>query len=127
MPRKKKVHFLKSVILASQSPGSNKQLNLESATPLSLPTTSPSQALKETYGQLKDKRDKLSNTVKRAILTTMGSGARKKDVRKLGASYATYKKVDSVSLETLLLHVKGKMKTRPPKLTENVKDAITEF
>ena len=55
MPCKKKVHFLKSVILASQSPGSNKQLNLESATPLSLPTTSPSQALKETYGQLKDK------------------------------------------------------------------------
>ena len=55
MARKKKVHFLKSVILASQSPGSNKQLNLESATPLSLPTTSPSQALKETYGQLKDK------------------------------------------------------------------------
>ena len=50
-----------------------------------------------------------------------------KKVRKLGASYTTYKRVKGGNLEEMLRHSKTKMKTRPSKLTEEVRDLITEF
>ena len=127
--REERVHFFRDMII-SQSPGTKRDIQMtEASTSTSNSSSilsSPATPLVTAYKQLKDKRDKVSNTVKRALISSLGNTSKTK-IRKLGASYATYKKIKGMRLEQMLMHIKTKMRTRPPKVTPEEKDRILNF
>ena len=118
-----RVNFLKSVI-DCQTPVSKK--NFMETLSLEPSMTSISSAVAETYTTLKHKRDKLSNCVKRVLLNSVESNLPYRKVRKLGASYSSYKSAKSDTLAETIFHYKGVTK-RPKVLTKPVKDAVIQF
>ena len=125
-----KVMLLKSIV-TSQSPGT-KNINELTNTPCSSGSSSASQTsthdvnIYKTYQQLKKKRDKMSNCVKRALLKSVDVNFPESKIRKFGASYKAFKLAKNVTFEEKIYHYKVNNK-RPKVIHQAVKDCIIAF
>ena len=124
--RAEKVSFFRQV-LDSQSPGSKRDISNSVASSSTIDRDNVPDNVVQVYTQLKGKRDKVSNYVKRALLKSLDEHSTKSKVQKLGASYKTFKKAKHSLIEQLLYHCKNKSCTRPPKITEEVKRIIISY
>ena len=127
-----KVMPLKSIV-TSQSPGTKKSIiNEMTTTPCSSGSSSASQTsthdinIYKTYQQLKKKRDKMSNCVKRALLKSVDVNFPKSKIRKFGASYKAFKLAKNVTFEDMIYHYKV-INKRPKVIHQAVKDCIIAF